>query len=126
MSSVGRAVTGKVGSDHLSTVGNVPVVKSAVEEGERSLGLVVRNFMTSVVDAEETEVAVLANFTVLGSVHSEGFVTGCGELLAVGVVHGERDGFSTEPIADVVGVTVNHVSKSREMTLEGLLTRRTS
>lgn len=48
--------------------------------------LIVRNFVSGFIDAEETEVAVLTYFAVLGTVDGEGFVAGCGEFFAVGVV----------------------------------------
>jgi hypothetical protein len=51
----------------------------------------------------------LPDLTVLGSVDGEGLVSGSGELLGVGVVECERDGFSAEPVADVVCVAVEEV-----------------
>jgi ketopantoate reductase len=51
----------------------------------------------------------LPDLAVLRSVHREGLVPGGGELLGVGVVECERDGFSAEPVADVVCVAVEEV-----------------
>ena len=51
----------------------------------------------------------MPDLAVLRSVHREGLVPGGGELLGVGVVECERDGFSAEPVADVVCVAVEEV-----------------
>ena len=106
MSSVGGAIASQVGSNHLSAIRNIPVVDGTVEESKSTLRLVVGNFMSGFVDTKETEVAVLADLSILSTIHGEGLVACGGELLAVRVVHGERNGLSTKPVADVVGVTV--------------------
>jgi hypothetical protein len=68
--------------------------------------LIVRNFVTGLVDAEEAQIAVLTHFAVFGAVDGEGFVARGGEFGAVGVVEGEGDCLAAEPVADVIGVTV--------------------
>jgi hypothetical protein len=62
------------------------MVKSTVEHSKCSLRLIVGDFVSSLVDTEETEVTVLTYFAVLGAVDGKGFVAGCGEFFAVGVV----------------------------------------
>jgi predicted phosphodiesterase len=62
------------------------MVKSTVEQSKCSLRLIVGDFVSSFVDAKETEVAVLTYFAVFGAVDGEGFVARCGKFFAVGVV----------------------------------------
>lgn len=89
MSGVGCAIAGQVGSDHLSAICNVPMVDSTVEEGKSTLRLVIGNFVSGFVDTKETEVAVLADLSILSTIDGEGLVACGSEFLAVGVVHGE-------------------------------------
>lgn len=106
MSGVRRAIASQVRSDHLGAVCNVPVVDGTVKEGKSTLRLVIRHLVSGFVNAEETQVAILADLSVLSAVDGEGLVAGCSEFLAVGVVQGKRNGLATEPVADVVGITV--------------------
>jgi hypothetical protein len=62
------------------------MVECTVKHSKCSLRLIVRDFVSSLVDTEETEVTVLTYFAVLSAVDGEGFVAGCGEFFAVGVV----------------------------------------
>lgn len=78
------------------------MVECAVEDRKGGLRLVVWDLMARFVDTSEGEVAVLAHFAVFHAIVHEGLVAGSGELGRVGVVQGERDGLSAEPIADVV------------------------
>lgn len=74
----------------------------AVEELQSGDRLIVWDFMSGFVDASEGEVAVFARFTVLYAVNEEGRVACCGEFGGVGVVCGQGDCFTAEPVADVV------------------------
>jgi hypothetical protein len=51
----------------------------------------------------------LPDLAVFSSVDGERLVSGGGELLGVGVVQCERDGFTAEPVTDVVCVAVEEV-----------------
>jgi hypothetical protein len=57
--------------------------------------------MAGFVDAQEGEVAVLADFAVFGAVDEKGRVVGGAELGGVGVVYGEGDGLAAEPLGGV-------------------------
>ena len=61
------------------------------------------------IDGWQRTVSVLPDLAVLGSVDGERLVSGGGELLGVSVVECERDGFSAEPVADVVCIAVEEV-----------------
>lgn len=89
------------------------MVDGSVEESKSTLRLVVRHLVAGFVDTKETQVAVLANLSVLSTVDGEGLIAGSSELLAMSVVEGERDGLSTEPVADVVGITVGLLAENR-------------
>jgi hypothetical protein len=101
------------------------MVERAVEQGKCSLRLIVRDFVTSLVDAEEAQVAILAHFAILGAVDGEGFVAGCGEFGAVGVVEGEGDCLAAEPVADVIGVADWMLEDLKMLGTNKRLTRRT-
>ena len=51
-------------------------------------------------------VSILPDLAVFRSVNHEGLVSSRGELFGIGVVELERDGFASEPVADVVSVAV--------------------
>ena len=89
------------------TPGDIPTKESPVEQLQRSRRLVVGDFMAGLVDTGEGEVAELAGFAELDAIDEEGRVACFAEVGAVGVVHGEGDGFAAEPVADVVCVAVN-------------------
>lgn len=54
--------------------------------------------MSRLVDAGKAEVAVLAHFTILSTIHHHCLVASSPEVLAVGVVNSKTDGLTTEPI----------------------------
>jgi len=65
----------------------------------RRLTLIVRDFMTGLVDARKAEVAILAYLAVFRAINHHRRVT-CGtELVAVSVLHGQTDSFTTKPVA---------------------------
>lgn len=109
MSRLGVTLGAQLGGDLLCAVGEVEARERALEHGQRGLGLVEGDLVACLVDAEEAEVPVLPDFTVFRSVDGEGLVSGGGELLGVRVVQCERDGFSAEPVTDVVCVAVEEV-----------------
>lgn len=104
MRGIRTAYTRQIRRHHLSAVRDVPAIEGAVEHGQRGLGLVVRDLVAGLVDAEEAEVSVLAHLAVFGAVDGEGLVAGGGEFGGVGVVEGQRDCLAAEPVADVIGV----------------------
>lgn len=68
--------------------------------------------MTGVIDAAEREVAILAHYAAdVGGVGYYGSITCGAEKCWVGTTclcgNGQGDGFSTEPIADVVSITIH-------------------
>lgn len=65
--------------------------------------------MNHSLDGLQRTVSVLPDFTVLGSVDGEGLVSGGSELFGVRVVERERDGLSSEPVANIVCVTIEEV-----------------
>lgn len=130
MRGVSLAGSAKIGRDVLRSVCDVHVVDHAVEHSERGFGLVERDFMAGFVDAEEADcsevsiclvgysyhgmlvehtVAVLPNLTELLSIDYELLVTGGSELFSMSVVDVERNSFSAEPVANVVGISVEQV-----------------
>ena len=62
--------------------------------------------MPRLIDFHKAEIPILSHFTVFFSVNDERCVISSTEFCAVGVVDGEGDGFSAEPVADVVGIAV--------------------
>lgn len=54
-------------------------------------------------------VAVLTDLSELLTINDEGLVASLGELLGVSVVDLERDGLSSEPVADVIRIAVEQV-----------------
>lgn len=63
------------------------------------LTLVVRNFVTGLVNASKAEVTILAHLAILRTVDDHRLVS-CGlKLFAVRVVHCQTDGFTAEPVA---------------------------
>ncbi len=69
--------------------------------------------MTRLINSHKAEIPILPHFTNFFSVDDERCVISSAKLCAVGVVDGERDGFPTEPIADVVSITVVHGDADR-------------
>ena len=126
VSCVGAARSAQFGCDLLGAVGEVERGESALEHGQRRLGLVEGYFVACLVDAEEADceivsfyavivvvhqresltVAVLSDLTVFGAVDNERLVASGRELFRVGVVDLERNGLATEPVADVIRITV--------------------
>lgn len=90
----------------LTTRGYVPVPQHPPEEFQAGQWLVKGHLVPSLVDPQETEVAVLPDFAIFVAIDDKGGIAGSCKLLFVGVIHGEGNGFATEPIADVVGVAV--------------------
>ena len=62
--------------------------------------------MPRFIDSHKAEIPILSHFTVFFSVDDERCVISSTELCAVGVVDGEGDGFPAEPVADIIGITV--------------------
>lgn len=104
---LGRAVGAVIGTNLGSALGNVPTEKSAVEELQRRDRLIIGDLVTGLVHASEGKVTILAGLAILDAVDHHWSVTGGTELLSMCVVHREGNGLATEPVADVVGVTVD-------------------
>ena len=96
-----------IGRDILLPRGDVLEAEHALEHLEGGFGLVEGDLVAGFVDAGEGEIAVLADFAVLGAGDREGGVAGFGEVGGVGVVDAEGGGFAAEPVADVVGVAID-------------------
>lgn len=86
---------------------NIPSIERPVKQLQGRDGLIKRHLMASLVDPREGEVAILAGFSILGSVHGHGGVSRGPELVSVRVVRGEGNGLSAKPVADVVCVAVD-------------------
>ncbi len=86
---------------------NVPAKQCSVEQLQGGLGLVIRDFMASLVNPGEREVSVFAGFAILNTINQEAGVAGLLELLGMRVLQGEGDGLATEPVADVVCIPVD-------------------
>lgn len=102
-----RATGPKARCQFLITLRQLPTIQGTVKELQGSNGLVERNLVTGLVNTGEREVAVFAGFAVLDTINEEGLIASSLELLAVLVLCGEGDGLATEPVADVVCVTVD-------------------
>lgn len=130
MRSVRLTGSAQISRDVLGAVCDVHVVDYAVEHGQRGFGLVEGDLVAGLVDAEEADcsevsiclvgysyhgilvehtVAVLPDLAELLSIDYEFLVTSGSELFCVSVVDVERNGFSSKPVADVVGVSVEQV-----------------
>ena len=86
---------------------NIPSIERPVKQLQGRDGLIKRHLMASLVDPREGEVAILAGFSILDSVHGHGGVSRGPELVSVRVVRGEGNGLSAKPVADVVCVAVD-------------------
>ena len=86
--------------------GNIPIRQHPPEILQTGQRLIEGYFMPSLVDTQETEVAVLPDFAIFVAINEKGGIPGSGELLFIGVVDGKGDSFATEPVADVVGVAI--------------------
>ena len=82
----------------LTPITNHQIPQHPPEDLECSNGLVVRNLVPRLVDAQEAKVAILAHLAVLGAVNDEGFVACSSEFVGVRVVDSEGDGFAAEPL----------------------------
>lgn len=86
---------------------DIPPIKRPVKQLQSRDGLIKRHLMTSLVDPREREVAILAGFSILDSVHGHGGVSRGAELVSVRVVRGEGNSLSAKPVADIVCVAVD-------------------
>jgi hypothetical protein len=96
-----------VGSDFFGTCSNVEAADCSIEESESSNWLVVWDFVSRFVDSSEREVAVLSCLTVLNTVDLHWGVASFAELGCTWMISSETDCLSAEPVADIVGVTVD-------------------
>ena len=103
----GRAIRPKVRSQLLLTRRQLPAVKRTVEKLQRGNRLIVRNLVTRLIHAGEREIAILAGLAILNTVYEEGSIARSAELLAVREFGRKRDSLATEPVADVICVTVD-------------------
>jgi hypothetical protein len=62
------------------------MVEHTLEVLQAGFRLVVRYLVTSLVDPSETEVAILANLTILNTINEEGSVSGCAESFRIAEV----------------------------------------
>jgi hypothetical protein len=62
------------------------MVKHTFKVLQAGFRLVVRDFVTSLIDPGETEVAILANLTILNTIDEEGSVSGSAKSLRIGEV----------------------------------------
>ena len=104
MSRVGRA-GGRARGIELGAIVDGESLDGTLEQSQSSDRLIVRDLVSSLVDAREGEVAVLPALAVLHAIDRHWCVAGLAELLRVRVVQVERDGLAAEPVADVVGVS---------------------
>lgn len=81
------------------------------------LTLVERHFVARLVHTKEAEVTVLSHLTILRSIDNHWLVSGRGKLRGVSVVDGKRDGLTSKPVTDIVGITT--IFKSAYRSLEG-------
>jgi hypothetical protein len=78
------------------------LVRLSSSRSEDDLTLIVRHFMSSLVNAGEGEVAILPHLTVLDTTPGHGLISSGAELLRMRVLQLETDSFATEPVANVV------------------------
>ena len=83
------------------------MIDDAIKRRQATDRLVKRYFVPGLIHAQETELAVLAHFAVLGAVDDKGGVAGGVEFFRVRVLQCEGDGLAAEPVADVVSITVD-------------------
>ena len=102
-----RAIGGIVVSNLLGTCRNIPHVDCPVEEGKSSDGLVIRDFMSRLIDTCKGEVPVFSRLAVLDAVDHHRCVTCLSELVGIGVVCSEADCLTAKPVADVIRIPVD-------------------
>lgn len=64
------------------------MVNCSIEVSERGNRLIVWDLVSSLIDAEETEVAILAYFAILDTIHKEWLVPSGSKLRSVGIING--------------------------------------
>lgn len=106
MSGVGCSSRAQVCSYQLLSCSNIDEVNAAVEDGKRSFWLVVWNFVSSFVYSSEAKVAVLTNLAAFDSINHQWSVASLAELVCIGVINGKRHCLATEPVADVVSISI--------------------
>ena len=65
--------------------------------------------MAGLIDAQEREIAVLADLPILSVIDLEGGVACGAELLRVRVVQSKGDGLATKPVADIICLDLVYV-----------------
>jgi len=107
MRSRSRTTRTETRSQLLLSRRQLPSIQSTVKELQCGNGLVKANLVTRLIHTSKGEVSVFASLAVFHTVNEERRITGSLELFAVLVLGCEGDSLATEPVADVVGVTVD-------------------
>ena len=61
--------------------------------------------VTTVIDPQEAEVAILPHSSIFGTIDDERLVPSSSELICIVVLDSQADGLATKPIRNVVRVT---------------------
>ena len=91
----------------LLSLGQFPPIQRTIKQLQRSLWLIVRHLMTSLIDTGKREITIFPRLTILNTIDEEGRISRLLELLAVLVLCREGDGLAAEPVADVICVAVD-------------------
>jgi hypothetical protein len=102
MSRFRRTVRGIIRRDLPLPGRSIEHVDGAIEERERGQRLIVGHLMPRFVDTCEAEIAVFARLAVFDAIDHHGRIACGAELLGAGEVGGQTDGFTAEPVADVI------------------------
>lgn len=62
--------------------------------------------MSAIVNPHEAKISLLPHGTIFGPTHYKGRISSSPELVCMGIVDSETDGLASEPIADVVSITI--------------------
>jgi hypothetical protein len=100
----------------LLTLRQFPPVQGPIEKLQRSLRLIVRHLMTSLINPSEREIAILPCLAILDTINGERRIASLPELVTVLIFRRQGDCLPTKPITDVVCVSVDesHAHGSRE------------
>lgn len=113
-STIGDIRRIKVVNLHL-TLRNIPPVQRAVKQLQRSNGLIIRHLVTGLINPRKREVPILPRLTILDPINDQRRITRSAELLRMRVVRSKRDGLTTEPVTDVIRITIDQRNTNRKL-----------
>ena len=116
MSRLTRSLGPEISRQLLLPLRQLPTKHSPIEQLQRRFRLIIRHLMTRLINPREAEVAILPRLAVFDTVNEEGRVARLAELLAVLILRREGDSLATEPVTDIICVSVDesYAHRARE------------